>query len=314
MTLRNNARSFVFSTALVASFGTLATLSSAALAQPAPELPAPSASSAPREAPLAPSASVQTTPIPPGATTPPPVGVAAIAPPSAQVTVDAEELASLRRLALHGASPFADARWAIGLTGLGVSAVATPVGATMIGRDGRSIGAGITLGTGIGAGIGSLVVLSGLLVNLNPYSDIGEAIAREKAAGKSDREALAAGEASFEKSADEARTGRKVAGVLGLGLGIAGLGAGAVTGLADFTSASFSRRDQDGVTAALTVYGMLATISGVAAFFTETPIESAWNGYSAGKGTKRTSALRLSGFGAAPLPEGGATLGLGGTF
>lgn len=315
MTLRNNARSFVFSTALIASFGTLAALSPSALAQPAPESPPPSASSAPNDSPLAPSAFVQPAPIPPSPTSvPPSVGFAGTASPSAPVTVEAEELARLRGLAKRGASPFADARWAVGLAGLGVSAVATPVGAVMMGRDGHSIGAGITLGVGIGAGIGGLLVMSGLFVNLNPYADVTAAIEREKGAGKSDAIALAAGERAFEKAAAEARTARRAGGIVGLSLGIAGLGAGAVAGLADFTTARFSRRDQDGVAAAITIYGMLATVSGVAAFFAETPIESAWSGYSAGKGTKRTSALRLSGFGAAPLPEGGATLGLGGTF
>lgn len=184
----------------------------------------------------------------------------------------------------------------------------------MIARDGSSFGAGATLGTGIGAGIGSLIVLSGVLVNFNPYSPITESIEREKAAGKPDSVALAAGEKAFEKAATEARDGRRAAGIVGLGLGVIGLGAGAVTGLADFTTPRFTRRDQDGFAAAFTIYGVLASVSSVALLFSETPIESAWSGYSAGKGSRRTGSLELTGFGAAPLPEGGATLGLGGSF
>lgn len=184
----------------------------------------------------------------------------------------------------------------------------------MIARDGSSLGAAVTLGTGIGAGIGSLIVLSGVLVSFNPYSQINESIDREKTAGKSDGVALAAGEKAFEKAATEARDARRATGIVGIGLGVIGLGAGAVAGIADFTTPRFTRRDQDGIAAAFTIYGVLASVSGVAALFAEAPIESAWNGYSAGKGSRRTGALKLTGFGAAPLPEGGATLGLGGTF
>jgi hypothetical protein len=311
MTLRKNAQSFAFSTALLASLGTLAAFAPAAHAQSAPELPAPSASVAPESAPPAAASSVQTAPI---STTP--LGapsVAAVPAPSA-APAEAEELARLRALAVRGASPLADARWAVGLAGLGVSAVATPVGAVMMGRERGSFGAAITLGTGIGAGVGGLLVLSGVFANLDPYSDVTAAIQREKNAGKSDAVALAAGEKAFENAAREARTARRASGIVSLSLGIAGLGAGAVAGLADFTTSRFSRKDQDGVAAAITIYGMLATVSGVGLLFSDTPVESAWNGYSAGKGLKRSSALRLTGFGASPLPEGGATMGLGGTF
>jgi hypothetical protein len=202
---------------------------------------------------------------------------------------------------------------AVGLTGLGVSAVVTPVGAALLAREkDYSLGGAMTLGAGIGAGLGSLIVLSGAVSS--PYAKINEEMDQEKAAGKSDKAALAAGEKAFEKAATEARTGRRVGGIVGIGGGVLILGTGAVLGFADFTTARFTRSKQDGFAAAFTIIGALGTISGVAALFTETPIESAWNGYSAGKVSRRTGALKLTGFGAAPLPEGGATLGLGGTF
>ncbi len=293
-------RELRWTAALVASIVASTTTRTAHADEVSPSAPVPA--NAPPNAP--PSPTVGPTPSVAGALVPPAQG---------QSPEDVADLARLRALVARGGEPGRSYRLVGGLTGLGIGAVATPVGAVMISRDSGSVGAGIVLGAGIGSAVGGVLVLTGLFED-NPYSAVDSAISREKGAGRTDHDALVAGEAEFKKSVDSMRRGRVIGGGLVMGLGLASLGAGAVFGLGDFTGPKLDRRQQDAISAGFIGYGVLSTLVGLQAMLFPTPVESAWDGYAAGKRTTASVGPRLLGAGGTPLPEGGATVGFYGSF
>ena len=164
------------------------------------------------------------------------------------------------------------------------------------------------LGTGIGFGVSGLVEL--LVAPASPYSRADDAAASELARGRTPAQALAAGEAVLEGAAREARTGRLVGGAIGLGLGAAALGVGAVFAGADLTTSSFSRKEQDGVATALVLAGTWVTACGAELLFSPLPLETSWAAYHAGRTRepRKTAALVPA---VTPTPNGGAMLTLG---
>lgn len=289
-------------------------LSSAAYAdEPPAPTGAPAAATAPPAPPAAPAPAPVVAPTASaGGPNAPGVASAGFGGPVASPDDAAADLARLRALAERGQDPVRSYRLGGGLTGLGLGAVAIPVGAVMMGRDSGSIGGGVVLGAGIGSVVGGALVLTGLFDD-SPYSAVTAAIAREKAQGKDDRSALRAGEAELKKSVESIRSGRTIGGALIIGLGVASLGAGAVFGLGDFTGPKLERREQDAIAAGFFGYGILTTLVGIQTLLFPTPVESAWDGYSAAKRTAQVGP-RLVGVGGGPLPGGGASVGLTGLF
>jgi len=264
----------------------------------------------PSQVPVAPSPAVAPAPLPA------PVAPAATAVTTATVNAvadDAADLARLRALAFRGHAPVTGYQLAGGLTGIGIGALAVPMGAVMFGRDSGSLAGAAVLGGGIGAALGGGLVLTGLF-NDDPYTAMTAAMAREKALGRDDHAAVLAGEAELKKAAAAARWNRTVTGVAVIALGALGLGAGTVFALADFTAPNLSRREQDLISAGFFGYGLLSTLAGVQTLLFPTTLETTWDGYSAAKRSTAASAPRLLNVGGGPLPGGGASVGLTGVF
>lgn len=227
--------------------------------------------------------------------------------PSVAHPGDGEDLARFRAFVTHADTPSRVRRYVGALAGLGVSAVVTPVGAVLYGREANA-GAGVVLGTGIGFGVSGLVEL--LVAPASPYALADAAAASELTRGRSPAEALAAGERVLEGAAREARVGRLVGGAVGLGLGAAALGVGAVFAGADLTSSSFSRKEQDGVATALVLAGAWVTACGAEILFSPTALETSWAAYHAGRAREPRKATGLVPA-VVPMPNGGAMLTLG---
>jgi hypothetical protein len=223
---------------------------------------------------------------------------------------DAADLARFQRYLYEAERPAHTYRIAGGVTGLVLSAGLTPTGALLMKR---SNAGAFVFGAGIGAGIGGLLVLSGLGLGELPHAKAERAVAQAKARGLGPREALEAGENELHDAAKSARTARIVGGGLLLGISALTIGTGAVFAGADFTGRSFTRQDQDNVAVVLLTAGAFSAIGSIQTMIFPTPIETMWDGYSAGK-RRSTQAPKLVGAGFAPLPEGGATLGLSGQF
>lgn len=218
-----------------------------------------------------------------------------------------EDLARFRSFVAHADTPSRIRRYVGALAGLGVSAVVTPVGAVLYRRE-ANVGSGVVLGTGIGFGVGGLLDL--VFAPASPYARADAAAALELSRGRTSAEALAAGEAVLEGAAREARTGRMVGGAVGLGLGAAALGVGAVFAGADLTSSTFSRKEQDGVSAALVLAGAWVTACGAEILFSPTPLETSWAAYHAGRAREPRRATLVAPA-LTPVPNGGAMLTLG---
>ena len=252
---------------------------------------------------------------PPPPPTPPaaPAPSVAVASPAASAPAESarEELAEFLAFAERTDEPARTYRLVGGLAALGVGGLVIPVGAAMYSRE-AGVGAGVTLGVGIGTALGGAFVLMGSMPR--PYRDAADAVAREKGLGRSDAAALAAGENELRRAAGEEHLGRVVGGGIFLGLSVIALGLGTTFAAADLTSNSFDRDDQDGVAAALLVGGALGTVGAIDFVFSPMPNEAAWEGYSAGRKVGAAPAPRVTAFGVAPLPEGGARVGLGGAF
>jgi hypothetical protein len=230
--------------------------------------------------------------------------------PSVTHPGDGDDLTRFRSFVAHADTPSRVGRYVGALAGLGVSAVVTPVGAVLYGRDANA-GSGVVLGTGIGFGVGGLLEL--IFASKSPYASADAAAALALAQGRTSAQALAAGEAVLEQAAREARTERLVGGIIGLGLGAGALGVGAVFAGADLTSSSFSRKEQDGVATALMLAGAWVTACGAEILFSPTPLETSWAAYHAGRSREpRRSALLLPAV--TPTPNGGAMLTLGGAL
>lgn len=270
--------------------------SNLARADEAPPLPPPAATSVPQ--PVVPSSAP---PAPPA-----PSAVAAVKPSSD----DSADLARFQRYLYEAERPGHTYRIAGGVTGLVLSAGLTPTGALLMKR---SNAGAFVFGAGIGAGIGGLLVLSGLGLGEQPHAKAARAVAQAKARGLGPREALEAGENELHDAAKNARTARIVGGGLLLGISALTIGTGAVFAGADFTGRSFTRQDQDNVAVVLLTAGAFSAIGSIQTMIFPTPTEAMWEGYSAGKRLSNQGP-KLVGAGFAPLPEGGATLGLSGQF
>ena len=238
-----------------------------------------------------------------------PTAPAAVAPLNPSNEDDAD-LARFQRYLSEAERPAHTYRIAGGVTGLVLSAGLTPTGALLMKRE--NAGA-FVFGAGIGFGVGGLLVLSGVGLGELPHAKAERAVAQAKARGLGSREALAAGENQLHDAAKSARTARIVGGGLLLGISALTIGTGAVFAGADFTGRSFTRQDQDNVAVILLTAGAFSAIGSIQTLIFPTPTETMWDGYSAGKRLS-TQAPKLVGAGFAPLPEGGATLGLSGQF
>ena len=222
-----------------------------------------------------------------------------------------EQLAELSAFLERSDEPARTYRLVGGLVGLGVGGLVIPLGASIYDRD-PGVGAGVTLGVGIGSAVGGALVLLGS--RDRPHRDAANAIAQARGSGRGDAAALAAGEEALRRSAAEARLERLVGGGVLLGLGVTALGLGTTFATADLTSDSFDRDEQDGVAAALLVGGALATTGAVELLFSPMPDEMAWEGYAAGRKVGAAPEPRITGGGVSVLPGGGARLGLVGRF
>ncbi len=232
-------------------------------------------------------------------------------PPTESAEPRSEELSAFVAFVEKADEPTRCYRLVGGLAALGVGGLVTPVGAAMVARE-PGVAAGVTLGVGIGTALGGALVLLGSTPR--PYRDAADAVASAKGLGRSDATALAAGEETLRRAAAEAQLERMVGGGVFLGLSVIALGFGTTFATADLTSGSFDRDEQDGVAAALMVGGALGTVGAVEILLSPTPGEMAWEGYTAGRRGSAALAPRVTSFGVAPLPEGGARLGLGGRF
>lgn len=232
-------------------------------------------------------------------------------PPSGGDDRARERLAELSAYLERNDEPMRTYRLVGGLVGLGVGGLVIPVGASMVERD-PGVGAGVTLGVGIGTAVGGALVLLGS--RPRPHRDAADAVAQVLESGGGDAAALAAGEDALRRAAAEERLARLVGGGVLLGLGVTALGLGTAFATADLTSDSFDRDEQDGVAAALLVGGALGTTGAVELLFSPMPGETAWEGYAAGRKVGAAPAPRLTGGGVSVLPGGGARLGLTGRF
>lgn len=219
----------------------------------------------------------------------------------------AADLAAFVAFAERADEPARTYRLVGGLAALGVGGLVTPVAAVMVSRD-EGAAAGAALGVGIGTAVSGALVLMGS--TSRPYRDAADAVEREKALGRSDRVALAAGESVLRQSAAEERLARYVGGGIFLGLGVVALGLGTTFAAADLTGDSLDRGEQDGIAAALLIGGALGAVGALDLMLFPTPAERSWEGYAT---RKSTAMVRVTRFGVAPLP-GGAHLGLGGAF
>ncbi len=257
---------------------------------------------------------------------PPPTGVPtpttarspAGAPPRAPWNRAEEDLASFRAWVAPQAGPERAYRWIGVFSGLGIGAALVPAGAVLYSREG-SAASGLVLGFGVGAlvgGLGALVFGS----DPNVHDRAEQAMAREVALGHDPASVLAAGEGALQRAADDARSERVDGGGLLAGLGVIALGWGTTFAAADFTSDSFSRRQQDGVAAALLVGGAVSTVMGLRSLVLPSAAEVSWQGYNQTKRARLsqtfapTANANAIGFQATPLPGGGASAGIVGRF
>jgi hypothetical protein len=252
-------------------------------------------------------------PLPPAvsapATSSAPTTPAATAPLNRSSDDDAD-LARFQRFLHEADGPARTYRIAGGVTGLVLSAGLTPTGAFLMKRENAG---SVVFGAGIGAGVGGLLVLSGLGLGELPHAKAERAVAQAKARGLGPLEQLAAGEHELHDAAKNARTARMVGGGVLLGISALTIGTGAVFAGADFTGGSFTRQDQDNVAVVLLTAGAFSAIGSIQTLIFPTPTEAMWDGYSAGK-RPSTQGPKVVSAGFAPLPEGGATLGLSGKF
>ena len=253
-------------------------------------------------------------PSPPSAPTP---SVPLLASPESRVAPaneSSEDLATFRAWVATQSGPERTYRFVGGLSGLAVGGALLPAGLVLYSREGTAV-----TGALVGLGIGSLVGGLGTLAfgsDSDAHDRAERAMDHEKALGHDDAAVLAAGEASLRHSAETQRLERLVGGGICAGLGVVALGWGTAFAAADFTSSSFTRREQDGVAIALLLGGAVSAVTSLQALVLPSVAEVSWQGYGHTKRAKPTAAFAPSAvaFQAMPLPGGGASAGFTGRF
>ncbi|MFO0667576.1 MAG: hypothetical protein U0174_26730 [Polyangiaceae bacterium] len=282
----------------LALLGSLAFSSIAYADDTAPPLPAP-----------LPSSSAQ--PAAPAPTIPSGIEGAQGAPAAPIVMAPANTTVELQRMRLvlrELSSGDADYRLVGGIAGLGLGAVATPIGISMLARSsskvddrGTVISGSIVLGAGLGSIIGGILNLS---LSFDPSTRVLEAFERRAAAGVPADVNIAETESDWRARAQTAESSRKLGGGLAMGLGVVAMGIGSYFVLGERFS-NLDRADQDTRGAVLLVGGLVTVLAGLQSFFWKTTVESSWQTYRGVKGLARNTLLRPK-VDVTPLPGGGA--------
>ena len=226
----------------------------------------------------------------------------------------AETLTAFRAWVTPRAEPERAYRWIGAVSELAVGGTLLPAGAVLYSREGSAV-TGALIGLGVAGLVGGLrTVVFGS--DFDAHDRAESAMEHERALGHDDAAVLAAGENELRHAADSQRLERLVGGGIGAGLGVAALGWGAAFAAADFTSSSFTRRQQDGVSVALLLGGAICTVTSLQALLLPSTAEVSWQGYSQTKRAKSVAAFAPSevAFHATPLPGGGASAGISGKF
>jgi hypothetical protein len=224
------------------------------------------------------------------------------------------DLATFRGWVATQSGPERTYRFVGALSGLAVGGVLVPAGGVLYSRDGSAVN-GAVVGLGIGALVGGLGTLA-FGTDSDAHDRAERAMHDEEVLGRDDATILAAGESSLRASAESQRLKRLVGGGVFAGLGVIALGSGTVFAAADFTSGGFTRREQDGVAAALLLGGAVSTLTSLQALVLPSVAEVSWQGYAKTRRATPSAAFAPSAvtFQAMPLPGGGGSAGFVGRF
>lgn len=256
----------------------------------------------------------------PSAVAPPPVpapGAIVSATDTKYAMADLQRLENVLHVNAEGPKAYATIG---GVTSLALAGASIPLAIYTYSRektvpDSAYWGTWMIGGTGLGLAIaGSILLATG--GSTDPHVSLERLATSAKAQGAPPNEVVRAVEVDWADKADSARTGRKIAGAIAIGVGV--VGAGLAMYFVSRTPANNDNSLQQlyfGLTGTLVAVSLTSVVVGVQSLFIKTGIENSWDTYRATKyvgapvaGLPVTLTPAI-----APL-QGGGMATLGGTF
>jgi hypothetical protein len=167
-----------------------------------------------------------------------------------------------------------------GVAGLALGAGLIPGGILLL-PDNATAGA-IALGAGIGSALGGTLLLVFPRLGIGgEFRSLADLVEHERAAGKPPKQVVATVESEWGRWAQGMRSGRHATGIFAIALGGAAVAGGIVLAATDVSTASFSRKEQEGFSAALLGFGAISTFLGLQSYLFESPCEAGYSSYEA---------------------------------
>lgn len=186
-------------------------------------------------------------------------------------------LARLQALLQHDNDSFQEYRlWG----GLGFSAAGVltlPMGIAIRHHDEGRVGGVIAIGVGAGELAGGIALLAGGSGSARSPSDLYELLQERRRAGTPPARIVAEIEDAWRRSAEAAQASRRLAGGVGVGLGVLCIGAGSYLEVQRVSGLSASERF--GYAAAFLGVGGMSLILGMRSLFIEDTVEVGWRSY-----------------------------------